>query len=217
MTEDQKALHRARGYVLGDEVVQPQVIQLNGVVANQAVTEFMNLFAAFKPFQPYVVYDALKPGFTAVAVEHVPGCLPCSRRGYGDSQPDGNNRLDSGIEIGSSDILGSSDIQCDQRRNGGCMAKPIPQNPNFTKRTPSGHGARQQQAHPRTSPVPQTATTSKQQIPSAHLVRMNQVQSAETRQPLPPLPATPPQPMVQTMPVRRNTLRNWFAHLPRLF
>jgi hypothetical protein len=211
LTEDQKALYRARGYVLGDEVVQPQVIQLNGVVANQAVTEFINLFAAFKPYQPYLVYDALKPGFLAVAVEQVPGCLPCSRRGSGDSQPEVNTHVDSGTETGN------PAIPYEQSSNGGYMAKPIPSNPNFRKRTASGHGTRQNPAHPPPTPVSPTTITSQKEIPSEHTVRVAHGQPAETRQPIPPLPVPPPQPKAPPTPIRRSALRNWFAHLPRLF
>jgi hypothetical protein len=209
MTDEQKALHRARGYVLGDEVVQPQVIQLNGVVVNQAVMEFINLFAAFKPYQPYLVYDALKPAFMAVEVGHVPGCLPCSRRGTGDSQVEEINHVDRGIETNTLDIL------CEQSTTGGSMAKPIPPNPHFRKRTTSGQVTRKKPVAP--PPVTQPVTTSQKDTPSRSLDRVAQAQPTATRQPLSPPPVKPPQITAQTTPTRRGALRNWLSHLPRLF
>jgi molybdopterin-synthase adenylyltransferase len=87
LDEDQRAVYRQRGYVIGDEITQPQVVQLNGLIVNLAVTEFINLFTAFKESQPYLVYDALKPGILAIAVKTAPGCLHCSVAGSGDAEP----------------------------------------------------------------------------------------------------------------------------------
>jgi hypothetical protein len=87
MDEDQRAVYRQRGYVVGDEIIQPQVVQLNGLIVNLALNECMNLFTSFKEYQPYLVYDALKPGVLAISVKSVPGCLHCSVAGLGDAQP----------------------------------------------------------------------------------------------------------------------------------
>jgi hypothetical protein len=87
MDEEHRAVYRQQGYVIGDEIIQPQVIQLNGVIVNQALNEFINLFAAFKEHQPFLHYDALQPGFLAISVKNVPGCMHCSVAGIGDAQP----------------------------------------------------------------------------------------------------------------------------------
>jgi molybdopterin/thiamine biosynthesis adenylyltransferase len=88
---DERERYRARGYVIGAEVPQPQVIHLNGLIVNQAISEFLNLSAAFKPFHPYLIYDALQPGFLAIDVKPDPDCLHCSRKGLGDTNTGPNN------------------------------------------------------------------------------------------------------------------------------
>jgi molybdopterin/thiamine biosynthesis adenylyltransferase len=93
---DERERYRARGYVIGDEVPQPQVIHLNGLIVNQAISEFLNLAAAFKPFHPYLIYDALQPGFLAIDVKPDPDCLHCSRKGLGDGNPGRNNTSPNG-------------------------------------------------------------------------------------------------------------------------
>ena len=87
MDEDERAERRRRGYVIGDEIIQPQVVQLNGEIVNHALHECLNLFTAFKEYQPYLVYDALKPGFLVIAVKSAPWCLDCSVAGLGDAEP----------------------------------------------------------------------------------------------------------------------------------
>jgi hypothetical protein len=87
MDEDQRAVYRQQGYVIGDEIIQPQVIQLNGLIANQALNECISLFTAFKEFQPYLLYDALKPGFLAITVKQAPACMHCHVAGSGDAEP----------------------------------------------------------------------------------------------------------------------------------
>jgi molybdopterin/thiamine biosynthesis adenylyltransferase len=87
MPEEDRAVARQRGYVSGDEIIQPQVVQLNGAIVNLAVNECLNLFSSFKEHHSYLVYDALKPGYLAVAVKHQPTCLHCHVSGIGDAQP----------------------------------------------------------------------------------------------------------------------------------
>jgi molybdopterin/thiamine biosynthesis adenylyltransferase len=151
MSEDQKALYRSRGYVIGADIPQPQVLPLNGLIVHQALLEFLNLFAAFKPFHPFVLYDALKPEFLAVDVEQVPGCLHCSRRGTGDSQVEVTAFLDAGTETDN------PDIPLDHLSNGGYMAKPIPPNPNFTRKGHTRQKSQRTLAQPQPLPVPPAA------------------------------------------------------------
>jgi molybdopterin/thiamine biosynthesis adenylyltransferase len=87
LPEDELAEQRQRGYVIGDEIIQPQVVQINGAIVNLAVNECINLFSSFKEYQPYLVYDALKPEYLAVSVKHRATCLPCHVAGIGDAQP----------------------------------------------------------------------------------------------------------------------------------
>jgi molybdopterin/thiamine biosynthesis adenylyltransferase len=187
MSEDQKALYRSRGYVIGGDIPQPQVLPLNGLITHQALVEFLNLFTAFKRFDPYLLYDGLKPEFVAIDVEQVPGCLHCSHRGTGDSQADGNTVLDTDTLTGSSHSL------LDQKSNGGYMAKPIPPNPNFRRKVSARQETQHVQAQP-PPPVPPTATP--------------------TRAPTPAIPtsSTPPTPLK-----RESMLRDWLRPLKRLF
>jgi len=69
MPEEDRAVARQAGYVSGDEIIQPQVVQLNGAIVNQAVNECLNLFTPFKEHQEYLLYDALKPGALRVSYE----------------------------------------------------------------------------------------------------------------------------------------------------
>jgi hypothetical protein len=87
MDEEHRAVYRQQGYVIGDEIIQPQVIQLNGAIVSHALTEFINLFTSFKEYHSYLVYDALQPGFLAISVKTAPGCLHCNVAGIGDAQP----------------------------------------------------------------------------------------------------------------------------------
>jgi hypothetical protein len=87
MDEEHRAVYRQYGYVLGDEIIQPQVIQLNGVIVNHALNEFINLFTAFKAHHSYLVYDALQPRLLTISVRNAPGCLHCNVAGIGDAQP----------------------------------------------------------------------------------------------------------------------------------
>jgi hypothetical protein len=90
---EERERYQARGYVVGDEVPQPQVIHLNGLVVEQAVMEFINLFASFKPFHPYLIYDALVPGFLAIDVKPDADCLHCSHKESGDAHTTPSNSV----------------------------------------------------------------------------------------------------------------------------
>jgi hypothetical protein len=211
MSEDQKALYRSRGYVLGADIPQPQVLPLNGLLVHQVLLEFLNLFAGFKPFHPYLVYDALKPRFMAIEVEQVPDCLHCSRRGTGDSQVEMTPCLDASTETGS------PDIPFDLQSNGGCMAKPIPQNPNFRRRANAGQGTRQQPVQPPPTPATPTAASSQNGHSSLQPVRVASVQPAATVPTNTPIPVQSIQQMPPPPPKKDNTLRNWFGKLRRIF
>jgi len=67
LTEDEKAVYRKRGYIQGEDVKAPQVVFLNGVVANLLVTEFVKLVTGIGRVVPYVYYDLLGDRLPAIA------------------------------------------------------------------------------------------------------------------------------------------------------
>lgn len=79
------------GYITGDDVADPSVISLNGVISSLAVTEFIDLLTAFEKRKDpgtYQIFDILKG---VVFRQPYPACRPCGIcaeiRGLGDNEP----------------------------------------------------------------------------------------------------------------------------------
>ena len=56
---EQRELWRSRGYIEGEDVKAPQVVFLNGVVANLLINEFVKLATGVATTVPYLYYDLL--------------------------------------------------------------------------------------------------------------------------------------------------------------
>jgi molybdopterin/thiamine biosynthesis adenylyltransferase len=77
MSQDQRAEMEHRGYVQGAEIPAPQVAWLNNILVSMALQEFMNLVGGFKPFHPYVLYDALRSQVTNIDAPCDRQCVCC--------------------------------------------------------------------------------------------------------------------------------------------
>jgi molybdopterin/thiamine biosynthesis adenylyltransferase len=77
MNQDQRAEMEQRGYVQGAEIPAPQVAWLNNILVSMALQEFMNLVGGFKPFHPYVLYDALRSQVIHIDAPRDRQCVCC--------------------------------------------------------------------------------------------------------------------------------------------
>ncbi|MFQ3611928.1 MAG: ThiF family adenylyltransferase [Fimbriimonadales bacterium] len=81
LTPDQRAMSVARGYVQGEAIPNPQVVFLNGVVANLLVWELVKLCTGCHPVQPYVYYDLLRQQVSPVSADRHSDCFVCGDSG----------------------------------------------------------------------------------------------------------------------------------------
>jgi molybdopterin/thiamine biosynthesis adenylyltransferase len=78
LTPHQRELSIRGGYIQGEAIPNPQVVFLNGVVANLLVWELVKLTTRCTPVQPYVYYDLLgQHAFPACAKRNT-DCLLCA-------------------------------------------------------------------------------------------------------------------------------------------
>ncbi len=77
LTPQQRAMSVARGYIQGEPVANPQVVFLNGVVANLLVWELVKLCTGCHAVQPYVYYNLLEQKAFPVDAPRNPDCFVC--------------------------------------------------------------------------------------------------------------------------------------------
>ncbi len=78
LTPEQRAMSIQHGYIQGERIPNPQVVFLNGVVANLLVWEFVKLTTGCLPAQPYVYYDLVAQQAFPAEAERNPNCFLCS-------------------------------------------------------------------------------------------------------------------------------------------
>ena len=82
LTPHQREMSRQQGYIHGERVPNPQVVFLNGVVANLLVWELVKLVTGCLPVERYVYYDLVRQDvFSASGAERREDCLTCSANG----------------------------------------------------------------------------------------------------------------------------------------
>lgn len=77
LTPLQRAMAVARGYIQGEPIPNPQVVFLNGVVANLLVWELVKLCTGCHPVEPYVYYDLLAQKVFPAHAPRNPDCFVC--------------------------------------------------------------------------------------------------------------------------------------------
>ncbi|MCS7066425.1 MAG: ThiF family adenylyltransferase [Fimbriimonadales bacterium] len=80
LTPEQREMSIRHGYIQGEHIPNPQVVFLNGVVANLLVWEFVKLCTGCLPVQPYVYYDLVGQQAFPAHAERNPDCFICSER-----------------------------------------------------------------------------------------------------------------------------------------
>ncbi len=80
LTPEQRELSIQHGYIQGEQIPNPQVVFLNGVVANLLVWEFVKLCTGCLPVQPYVYYDLVEQQAFPALAERNPDCFLCSEQ-----------------------------------------------------------------------------------------------------------------------------------------
>ena len=78
LTPHQRELSIRGGYIQGEAIPNPQVVFLNGVVANLLAWELVKLATHCAPVQPYVYYDLLGQHAFPARAERNPNCLLCA-------------------------------------------------------------------------------------------------------------------------------------------
>jgi molybdopterin/thiamine biosynthesis adenylyltransferase len=78
LTPHQRELSIRGGYIQGEAIPNPQVVFLNGIVANLLVWELVKLTTHCAPVQPYVYYDLLGQHAFPARAERNPNCLLCA-------------------------------------------------------------------------------------------------------------------------------------------
>lgn len=82
LTDDERSIERARGYLRGHHEAAPAVIALNGVVASLAVVELLDLLVGVFQLGPVrLVYRAEVRAVTATAATRDPSCWVCGDAG----------------------------------------------------------------------------------------------------------------------------------------
>lgn len=77
LTPEQRELSVRAGYIQGERIPNPQVIFLNGVVANLLIWETIKLLTHCQPACPYVYYDLVAQTSFPVDVPREPDCYLC--------------------------------------------------------------------------------------------------------------------------------------------
>ncbi|GBC92027.1 Molybdopterin-synthase adenylyltransferase [bacterium HR15] len=80
LTPEQRAMSIQHGYIQGERIPNPQVVFLNGVVANLLAWEFVKLCTGCLPVQPYVYYDLVNQQVFPALAERHPDCFLCSEQ-----------------------------------------------------------------------------------------------------------------------------------------
>ena len=78
LTPEQREMSVRYGYIQGEPIPNPQVVFLNGVVANLLVWEFVKLCTGCLPVQPYIYYDLVQQHAFPALAERNPDCFLCS-------------------------------------------------------------------------------------------------------------------------------------------
>lgn len=78
LTPEQREMSIRYGYIQGEPMPNPQVVFLNGIVANLLVWEFVKLCTGCLPIQPYVYYDLVAQQAFPAHAERNPDCFLCS-------------------------------------------------------------------------------------------------------------------------------------------
>lgn len=80
LTPEQREMSIRHGYIQGEPIPNPQVVFLNGVVANLLAWEFVKLCTGCLPVQPYVYYDLVAQQAFPAHAERNPDCLLCAEQ-----------------------------------------------------------------------------------------------------------------------------------------
>lgn len=81
LTDEERETRRQAGYIVGENVPNPQVAFLNGVVANLLLWEFVKLATGAGETTEYVYYDACRQQVFSVAANRRANCFTCSPSG----------------------------------------------------------------------------------------------------------------------------------------
>lgn len=79
-----------QGYIKGEDIKEPAVRHLNGIVANMALLEIHNLVCGFKPQTEIITFMPLTGEVVVQRIEKNPNCFTCGRGGLlglGDIEP----------------------------------------------------------------------------------------------------------------------------------
>ncbi|MFQ3610566.1 MAG: ThiF family adenylyltransferase [Fimbriimonadales bacterium] len=118
LTPHQRAMSVARGYIQGEAIPNPQVVFLNGVVANLLVWELVKLCTGCHPVEPYVYYNLLEQKVFPAHAPRNPDCYVCG---------DQSSLLGSGL----------TGIESYQRRANRPVGAPIPAPRSSTASNPA--------------------------------------------------------------------------------
>ena len=77
LTPEQRALSIRAGYIQGEPIPNPQVVFLNGVVANLLAWEMVKLVTGCQTVYPYLYYDLVKQESFPVDAPRDPDCYLC--------------------------------------------------------------------------------------------------------------------------------------------
>ncbi len=88
LTPLQRAMSIARGYIQGEPIPNPQVVFLNGIMANLLAWELVKLCTGCHPVEPYVYYRLLEQKVFPVDAPRNPECFVCG---------EGNSLLGMGL------------------------------------------------------------------------------------------------------------------------
>lgn len=80
LTPEQREMSIRYGYIQGERIPNPQVVFLNGVIANLLAWELVKLCTGCLPVQPYVYYDLVAQQAFPAHAERNPDCFLCSEQ-----------------------------------------------------------------------------------------------------------------------------------------
>lgn len=81
LTPEEREARRQAGYIVGEQVPNPQVAFLNGVVANLLLWEFVKMTTGAGEVTPYVYYDLCRQQLFPAAADRRDSCFTCSPSG----------------------------------------------------------------------------------------------------------------------------------------
>jgi molybdopterin-synthase adenylyltransferase len=83
LTPEQRELSQRLGYIQGERIPNPQIVFLNGVLANLLVWELVKLVTGCLPVKPYIYYDLTEQKvFPVPDAQRRENCLMCSLDGW---------------------------------------------------------------------------------------------------------------------------------------